>query len=214
MTSRGCPVLLLAAVALLAACNGDDDTTASTRESAVSASTVAPTTEVTTTEVTTPPTAQSTTTAAQTTIVLTGPTTSAPTTTVAPSTAPTPTTNPSSSTSPTSDEERALAVIEGYYAVLRECARSIPTCDTSNFGDYLADEQRLISQQRIAEWQANSYEVVNGDSLTYEVLEVHLDFTIPYVLVCERDGSSLVERQPGEPDAVVEEGYFEKVREV
>jgi hypothetical protein len=211
-------LLLLAAVALIPACNADDDTTSPTTSAAVTvlvATTVDNTTPVTAARGTTdPPTTEPARTHPPTTAV-----TATPPSTVGPgvpSTTPAtpPTSNDQATTAPLSEEDRVLALLAGSYEVWRECVQSVQTCDDAVFNDYLANPQLDGVRQNIAEWKANFYEVINVEALTYEVLDVDLQFTIPYVLICERNGSALVERRPGEPERIVDEGYVEQIREV
>lgn len=78
----------------------------------------------------------------------------------------------------------------------------------------MVDPQLSGSRQQIAEWQALGYVTEGADTLTFDVLETHLDEIIPHLVICQRDGGSLIRREPGEPDVVVEGGYTEKIREV
>lgn len=213
MTRAARSTLLLAAVAMLAACSGDDDTTPSTTtQPEVATSAVTPSMEATA-----PPTSSTPTSSTAPVTTPNPPTTTA--TTVTPTTVAPPsvqaTAAPALNTSvPGTEEDQALAVIEGAYRVWIECLESIAACDTSTFNAYVTHPQLGGDQETIAEYKANNYEVDNARSLTYEVLEVDLEFTIPYAVVCERDQSTVVQRVAGQPDRVIEENDVEQVREI
>jgi hypothetical protein len=115
---------------------------------------------------------------------------------------------------PRTDEEQALAVLEGTYAVWRECLRDVPSCDRSTFVEYFTGPLLANRRDLLDEWQANGYEVRSVDSYTYEVLEVSLDFAIPHVVVCETDAATLVQPSPDGTEVIIQEGYVERIREV
>lgn len=196
-------------LALVPACSGGNDDTTLSATAFTAPMTTAPV-------VTTPPapptalateptpTTQPSTTAA-TPLATVPPVTGAPSSSVL--------TVPASTATVLTDEELALAVVAGSYRVWIECIRSISTCDTSTFAEFVTEPQLSGDIEQIAEAQRNGWEVENADSLTYEVLEVDLEHTIPHVIVCQRDEGRLVERKPGEPERALEEGYLEKVRE-
>lgn len=89
----------------------------------------------------------------------------------------------------------------------------MPTCDPASLEQYRAGRLLESSQRRLAEWKASFYEAENLDAYGFTALEVHLETDPPYVLLCEWDGTSLVERRPGQSERVVEAGYVEKLRE-
>lgn len=200
--------LTVVAMVAVAGCGGGDDDTTPTDPTVTPSSAAPPTTapQTTTTE-----TVASTTTGVATT---TSATTTPSVATITPATTPIPSTSAPATTAPAKfSDEAALAVLEGYFAQRRECVRSIPDCDTSAFDEYLMDPQLSGDRQQISEWQAASYFGIDGETLTYEVLELRLDASIPHIVICQRDGGSLVERRPGEPDRVIDGGYVEKIRE-
>ena len=121
---------------------------------------------------------------------------------------------PPSTAGPLTDEEEVLAVIEGAYRVWIECLESVAACDTSTFNAYVTHPQLAGDQETIADYKANGYEVDNAGSLSYEVLEMDLEFTIPYAVVCEKDQSTVVQRLPGEPDRIIEQNDVQQVREI
>lgn len=205
--------LVVAVAAGSSACSGDDDTAptepvdprapTSVAATTVAATTVAPTTQT--------------------------PTSKAPQTTVASSEAQegtTPPTLPSSSQAsaePTSSppssagpeaEEAALAAVREAHTVWIDCIANLPACDPSAFDAYYAEPALSGVKDQVAEAQTNGYVVDNADQLTFEVLQVELEAFVPYVLVCQRDGSALIERREGQPDRLIEGGYNEKIREV
>lgn len=196
----------LALVAALVGCSSDDDALPTEppvqpRDTTTTiVATTVPATAVTPASAASTSTEMSTTAGPPTSSVVSAPVTATPT-------------SPALTVAP-SDEEAVRLLVDNTYRVWRECLRVIEECDTSAFGEYSVDPMLSDRTSRVEEWRADNIEVVNVDSYTFEILEIHLDFTIPYVLVCERDGAALVLRPPGEPEQIVDQSYFERVREL
>jgi len=188
------------AVSILGACNGNG-TTLPTEPPVQPRETTTTTIQPTTTTTPAPPTQP------PMTIAVTPPPTSGPPSTPATTASPAPT------TLPLSDEQAALDAVASAHTAWVGCIATIATCDVTGFGDFFAEPALSGVRGQVVDAQAAGYVVEHADLLTYEVLEVDLEAFVPYVLVCQRDGSLLVERRPGEPDRVIEGGYNEKIRE-
>lgn len=203
-------LLLAGALLLLASCNGDD-TTLPSEPPVATASTS--TTEPAAVSTPAPPVTSG---APETTAVET---TEPGGTSVAPTSATGSTTTAQSPTStlPSIDVDpvaAAIATVELQFELRRECVRDLPNCDTSTFEQVMVDPQLQGDRDQIAEWQAMGYVTEGAETLTFQVLEVHLDEIIPHLVICQRDGGQLIRRQAGQPDEIVDGGYDEKIREV
>ncbi|HWL41635.1 MAG TPA: hypothetical protein VNQ73_01740 [Ilumatobacter sp.] len=111
------------------------------------------------------------------------------------------------------DFEAALAVVDRYYALWRECVRSLPVCDPTVFAEVgVASVVEAFSEQ-IRHEQALLHEAENVDSYTYLVLTTERDAGRVVVTVCQRDGIVVFERPPDGKEQLVTDRFVSKIRE-
>jgi hypothetical protein len=105
-----------------------------------------------------------------------------------------------------------VAAIDGF----SECLVAMPNCDTSTLASTRADPLLTVNTNRVAEWNAAGYTVVDRDEFRYVIESIVIAESLDQatVTVCFADGSKLVEPGvgPGGIDVIID-GAFASGRE-
>jgi hypothetical protein len=126
------------------------------------------------------------------------------------------------STSATTVDPRAEVEAEVRAATIRAlddfsaCLVAMPNCDTATLAETRADPLLTVNVDRVAEWNAAGYTVIDRDQFRYVIEGVDLAASLDQatVTVCFADGSKLVEPGvgPGGTDVIID-GEFVSGRE-
>jgi hypothetical protein len=96
------------------------------------------------------------------------------------------------------------------------CLVAMPNCDTATLAETRADPLLTVNVDRVAEWNAAGYTVIDRDQFRYVIEGVDLAASLDQatVTVCFADGSKLVEPGvgPGGTDVIID-GEFVSGRE-
>jgi hypothetical protein len=105
-----------------------------------------------------------------------------------------------------------VAAIDDFSA----CLVAMPTCDPSTLASTRADPLLTVNTNRVTEWNAAGYTVVDRDQFRYVIEEIVIADSLDQatVTVCFADGSKLVEpgAGPGGIDVIID-GTFASGRE-
>jgi hypothetical protein len=105
-----------------------------------------------------------------------------------------------------------VAAIDDFSA----CLVAMPNCDTSTLASTRADPLLTVNTNRVAEWNAAGYTVVDRDEFRYVIESIVIAESLDQatVTVCFADGSKLVEPGvgPGGIDVIID-GAFASGRE-
>jgi hypothetical protein len=146
------------------------------------------------------------------TLNLTTSTSEASTTSTSPTTAPSPTALTSAVDPGATADAAVRAAVDKAIADFRSCLLALPSCDPAMLAASRSGPMLAANTERITEWNAAGYKVVDRDQFRYmiEAVELAGDLRRATATVCVADGSKLVQpgAGPGGADVIIDDTYM------